>query len=172
MEIFRHVNSSVASYTSYIHISLVPLFTTHVLVILLSKSIIEHVNLTSLIHNNSLHQIPYNTLSSLHPRFQWSSSSRNFNDRFLNKYSTNPPVSLVPNLRCHKLYVCKLWWLKYGYFQHKSMGEISVPLPVAFPDEDYCSSFHQSTGGVIYWRQFAIYCWDTVKSYDVRCTCL
>ena len=27
------------------------------------------------------------------------------------------------------------------------MGEISVLLPVAFPDEDYCSSLHQSTGG-------------------------
>ena len=40
MEIFRHVNSSVASYTSYIHISVVPLITTQVLVILLSKSVI------------------------------------------------------------------------------------------------------------------------------------
>ena len=27
------------------------------------------------------------------------------------------------------------------------MGEISVLLPIAFPDEDYCSSLHQSTGG-------------------------
>ena len=27
------------------------------------------------------------------------------------------------------------------------MGEISVLLPVAIPDEDYCSSLHQSTGG-------------------------
>ena len=56
-------------------------------------------------------------------------------------------MTLVPNLRCHKLCVWKFWWLKYGYFPHKSMGEISVLLPVAFPDEDYCSSLHQSTGG-------------------------
>ena len=34
-------------------------------------------------------------------------------------------MSLVPNPRCHNLYVCKLWWLKYDYFPHKSMGEIS-----------------------------------------------
>ena len=62
-------------------------------------------------------------------------------------------MTLVPNLRCHKLCVCKFWWLKYGYFPHKSMGKISVLLPVVFPDEDYCSSLHQSTGGGK-WRHF------------------
>ena len=149
MEIFRHVNSSVTSstYIIHFHVSFVPLLTTQVLVILLSKNITLHVNLTSLIHNSSRHQVPCNATSSLHPRFQWSSSSRNFDDQFLNKYPTNASVSLVPNPRCHNLYVCKLWWLKYDYFPHKSMGEISVPFPVALPDEDYCSSLHQSTGG-------------------------
>ena len=134
-------------YFIYIHISLAPLFTTQVLVMILFTNNIQHVNLTSLIHNSSLHQVPCNTISSLHPHFQWSSSSRNFNDQFLNKYSTNASVTLVPNLRCHKLYACKLWWLKYDFFPHKLMGEISVLLPVALPDEDYCSSLHQSTGG-------------------------
>ena len=78
-------------------------------------------------------------------------------------------MTLVPNLRCHKLCVCKFWWLKYGYFPHKSMGEISVLLPVAFPDEDYCSSLHQSTGGdvccllaqlvVVQWCKMVIQMW-------------
>ena len=136
-------------YFIHFHVSFVPLLTTQVLVILLSKNITLHVNLTSLIHNSSRHQVPCNATSSLHPRFQWSSSSQNFNDQFLNKYPTNASVSLVPNPRCHNLYVCKLWWLKYDYFPHKSMGEISVPLPVALSDEDYCSSLHQFTGGVV-----------------------
>ena len=147
METFRHVNSSVASYTSYIFIYPSSLYSPHKYAILLSKNNIKRVNLTGLIHNSSLHQVPCNTISSLHPHFHWSSSSRNFNDQFLNKYSTNASVTLVPKLRCHKLCVCKLWWLKYGYFPHKSMGEISVLLPVTIPDEDYCSSLHQSTGG-------------------------
>ena len=32
-----------------------------------------------------------------------------------NKYPSDASVSLVPNLRCHNLYVCNLWWLKYDY---------------------------------------------------------
>ena len=32
-------------------------------------------------------------------------------------------MTLVPNLRCHKLCVCKVWWLKYGYFPDKSTGK-------------------------------------------------
>ena len=72
MEIFSHVNSYVAAYAPYINISLAPLFTTQVLVILLSKTSLKHVNLTSLIHNSSRHRVPCNTSSSLHPRLQWS----------------------------------------------------------------------------------------------------
>ena len=43
------------------------------------------------------------------------------------------------------------------------MGEISVLLPVAFPDEDYCSSLHQSTGGEDTPRRLMIT--HTIESY-------
>ena len=113
-----------------------------------SKNRIWYANLTSLINCSSFHHAHCNIISSLHPRLQWSSSPWNFIAQFVAKYPTNAPMSLVANPRCHKLYVCKRWWLKYDYLPRKSIGEISVLLPIAMLDEDYCSCLHQSTGCV------------------------
>ena len=43
----------------------------------------------------------------------------NFNDQFLAKYPTNASMSLVANPRCHKLYVCKRWWLRLDYLNRQ-----------------------------------------------------
>ena len=59
-----------------------------------------------------------------------------FNDQFFDKYSTNASISLIANPRCHTLHVWKRWWFKCIYL-HKLMGEISVLLLVAMPNEDY-----------------------------------
>ena len=51
------------------------------------------------------------------------------------KYPTNESMSLLANPQCHKLYVCKRWWLKYDYLPLISTGEILVLLPDAMPNE-------------------------------------
>ena len=49
------------------------------------------------------------------------------------------------------------------------MGEISVLLPVAFPDEDYCSSLHQSTGGDMHGNNSLIFSkWDITVFIETR----
>ena len=59
----------------------------------------------------------------------------------------NVLVVVAENPWCHKLCVYKLWWMTYTNLTLKYVNEVSR-FPSDFtPDEDYCSSLHQSTGG-------------------------